>query len=166
MSFLAIARRSALHARAPLVARRGLLTVSKEIYNTSATASGGGRAGTSKLDDGSMTVNMVPPTELGGAGKGANPEQLLALGYGACFLGALRLQAKEKKISLSDDVKVHTTVTLGNPSDLPGFALRVAIRVGGLDGVTDKAALVQAAHEFCPYSRAFNQGIETSATAE
>ena len=42
--------------------------------------------------------------------------------------------------------QIHTTVTLGNPTDLPGFGLRVDIRVTGLDGVADKDGLVAAAH--------------------
>jgi len=39
-------------------------------YTTTAIASGGGRQGQSKLEDGSLSINMVPPKELGGAGNG------------------------------------------------------------------------------------------------
>ena len=61
-------------------------------YKTTATASGGGRDGQTSLADGSMSFQLTVPKELGGpGGDGANPEKLFALGYSACFLGAMRV---------------------------------------------------------------------------
>ncbi|KZV97098.1 peroxiredoxin, Ohr subfamily [Exidia glandulosa HHB12029] len=165
MSFLNAARRTIL-ASSRTVQRRGLITLEKPIYTTTAVALGGGRQGTTHLEDNSLKLTLALPTELGGDGKGNNPEQLLALGYGACFLGALRAVAGQKGVKVPEDVSVKTSVTIGKPTSLPGFGLKVDIRVLGLDGVSDKDGLVAAAHEFCPYSRAFQQGIETSAKAE
>ncbi|EJD51704.1 OsmC-like protein [Auricularia subglabra TFB-10046 SS5] len=159
---LNVARRTAL-AVARAAPRRGIMTLEKPIYTTVATAQGGGRQGTSKLDDSSLSLTLALPKELKGDGKGHNPEQLLALGYGACFLGALRAVAGQKSVKLPEGVEVKTSVTIGQPVGMPGFGLKVSLRVTGLDGVEDKAGLVQAAHEFCPYSRAFKLGIETSA---
>ena len=42
------------------------------------------------------------PKAAGGSGEGTNPEQLFSAGYAACFLGALRLVAKNDKIAIDD----------------------------------------------------------------
>lgn len=62
-------------------------------YETEATATGGGRNGVSKLASGMLTVTMTSPKELGGSGLGHNPEEMFALGYAACYLGAMRFAA-------------------------------------------------------------------------
>ncbi|WP_257883859.1 organic hydroperoxide resistance protein [Roseobacter insulae] len=127
----------------------------KVLYSTTATATGGGREGSSSLDDGTFTAQLVTPKELGGAGgDGVNPEQLFATGYAACFLGALRFYAGQKKIDVPDDATVTTTVGIGPREDL-GFGLDVKIKVS-LPGV-DKAVaedLIAGGHKVCPYSHA------------
>ena len=60
-------------------------------YTTGAQATGGGRNGVAKLDSGMLTVTMTSPKELGGSGAGHNPEELFAVGYAACYLGACGL---------------------------------------------------------------------------
>ena len=61
-------------------------------YTTKATANGGGRDGKTKLEDGTLELQLTVPKELGGpGGDGANPEKLFALGYSACYLGAMRV---------------------------------------------------------------------------
>ena len=63
----------------------------KIFYKTRATASGG-RSGRTALDDGSLALDLATP----GSGKiGANPEQLFAMGYAACFDNALPVAAKQ-----------------------------------------------------------------------
>ena len=71
----------------------------KIVYTTHATATGGGRnEGLSKTDDGNLSVKLTSPKEMGGTGaEGTNPEQLFAVGYAACFLGALRFVAGKAK---------------------------------------------------------------------
>ncbi|WP_300033435.1 organic hydroperoxide resistance protein [uncultured Roseobacter sp.] len=125
------------------------------LYRTSATATGGGREGTSAVDDGSFTARLVTPTELGGGGgEGVNPEQLFATGYAACFLGALRFYASQKKIAVPDDATVNVSVGIG-PREDTGFGLDVSIRVS-LPGVERDVAqdLVAGGHAVCPYSHA------------
>ena len=62
------------------------------LYTAHASATGGGRDGRSRTDDGKVDVNLSVPKAMGGDdGAGTNPEQLFATGYAACFLGALRL---------------------------------------------------------------------------
>lgn len=127
----------------------------KTLYTTSATATGGGREGTSSVDDGSFTAKLTTPKELGGAGgDGLNPEQLFATGYAACFLGALRFYAGQHKIDVPDDASVTTTVGIGPREDL-GFGLDVKIKVS-LPGVDTAVAegLIAGGHKVCPYSHA------------
>ena len=137
----------------------------KVLYRTSATATGGGREGTSAVDDGSFTATLVTPKELGGAGgEGVNPEQLFATGYAACFLGALRFYAGQKKIDVPDDASVSVSVGIGPREDM-GFGLDVAISVS-LPGVDSDVAndLVEGAHIVCPYSHATRGSLNITPT--
>ena len=125
------------------------------LYRTSATATGGGREGSSAVDDGTFSAKLVTPKELGGSGgDGVNPEQLFATGYAACFLGALRFYAGQKKISVPDDATVNVSVGIGPREDM-GFGLEVKIRVS-LPGVDKDVAqdLIEGGHRVCPYSHA------------
>jgi hypothetical protein len=55
----------------------------KSQYTATATAQGAGRNGTVSANG--LQLNLALPKELGGSGKGENPEQLFAMGYsGAC----------------------------------------------------------------------------------
>lgn len=133
----------------------------KILYSTSATATGGGREGTSSLDDGSFTASLVPPKELGGAGGDAlNPEKLFATGYAACFLGALRFYAGQNKIDVPDDASVNVSVGIGPREDL-GFGLDVKIKVA-LPGVEAAVAedLIAGGHKVCPYSHATKGSLD------
>lgn len=67
------------------------------LYTAHALASGGGRDGKSATLDGALAVTLAPPKELGGSGNGNNPEQLFAVGYAACYLGAMRHAASQDK---------------------------------------------------------------------
>ncbi|WP_181703907.1 organic hydroperoxide resistance protein [Chthonobacter albigriseus] len=134
----------------------------KVAYTTRATATGGGRDGTSSLDDGSMSVKLVVPKEMGGpGGDGANPEKLFALGYSACFLGALRFVAGKEKVQLSPDTTVSATVGIGARDDGGGFGLtaELEIKVPGVDKAVAED-LVQKAHIVCPYSHATRGNVD------
>ena len=76
------------------------------LYRTEATASGG-RTGTVASADGAFRAVLVTPKELGGAGgAGTNPEQLFASGYAACFLGALKFVAGQRKVRVAEESSV------------------------------------------------------------
>jgi len=127
----------------------------KIFYKTSATATGG-RSGTSSLDDGSHSVQMVPP---GNAQEGVNPEQLFALGYAACFDSAMELTAKRLEL---DGTGASTSVQVGiGQRTEGGYALDLDI-TAHLPGMADDDArrLVDASHEVCPYSHATRGNVE------
>ena len=131
----------------------------KVLYTTKATATGG-RDGQSGTDDGSFSVKLSTPKELGGAGgTGNNPEQLFASGYAACFLGAMKFVASQGGPKVPDGTKVHSTVGIG-PRDEGGFGLDVALAVS-LPGLprAEAEALVEKAHHVCPYSNATRNNV-------
>ncbi|KAJ3486430.1 hypothetical protein NLI96_g4240 [Meripilus lineatus] len=125
-------------------------------YTAHATAKGQGRNGVVKSDDDvGLELRLALPKSLGGKGDGQNPEQLFAMGYASCFLGALQLVAG--KMGKSDQARnaiVHTQVHIGKPNDMEGFGLEVEIKV---EGIEDQA-LIDAGHAACPYSRALKHG--------
>lgn len=135
------------------------------LYTTEATATGG-RDGSSALKDGSFSVKLTVPKELGGpGGAGANPEQLFALGYSACFLGALRYAAGKEKVTIPADATVSAEIGIGPRDDGTGFGISAALTVA-IPGM-DKAQaedLVAKAHIVCPYSHAIKDTIDVKLT--
>lgn len=133
----------------------------KPLYTATATAHGG-RDGQVASADGHLALKVVMPKELGGpGGAGTNPEQLFAAGYAACFESALRLVARTKKLALVD-ARIRADVSIGRTDD-GGFGLKVAL-YGQIDGLpeADARALMEAAHQVCPYSRATRGNIPVS----
>ncbi|WP_152220928.1 organic hydroperoxide resistance protein [Pseudomonas sp. SCB32] len=127
------------------------------ILYTAQTHTTGGRDGRGQTTDGSLDLPLSPP----GSGRhGTNPEQLFAIGWSACFIGALRRAGQKYNIRLPDGVAVDAEVSLGNTAD-GGFALaaRLIVHLPGLS-TEDKERLVAEAHQICPYSKATRGNIE------
>jgi osmotically inducible protein OsmC len=134
-------------------------------YKTAATASGAGRDWRTALADGTMPMKLTVPKELGGpGGDGANPEMLFALGYSACFLGALRVASGQTKINLPDSSTVTATIGIG-PRKEGGFGFTAALDVY-LPGLPEPEAkkLVETTHGICPYSNAIKASIDVATT--
>ena len=127
----------------------------KIVYTAHATATNGGRGvGEAQTDDGKLGVKFSTPKAMGGDdGPGTNPEQLFALGYSACFLGAMRAAAKRAGQKLPDDATVTADVSFGDREDNVGFTIvaKLTATVPGMDksAVED---LMRRAHDICPYS--------------
>src|SRR5213595_3970816 len=129
-------------------------------YTTQATATGG-RDGKAATKDGSFSVSLSTPKELGGGGgTGNNPEQLFAAGYAACFIGAMKFVASQGGPKVPADASVTSTVGIG-PRSAGGFGLDVELAVS-LPGVpkAEAEALVQKAHHVCPYSNATRGNVD------
>jgi lipoyl-dependent peroxiredoxin len=123
-------------------------------YTTTATATGG-RDGRARTKDGAFEVQLATPKELGGGGgAGNNPEQLFAAGYAACFLGAMKFVAAQGGPKVPGEATVTATVGIG-PRSEGGFGLDVGLDVAlpGLERA-EAEALVDQAHQVCPYSNA------------
>jgi Ohr subfamily peroxiredoxin len=127
----------------------------KTIYTTRATATNGGRGkGQAATDDGRLAVSFSAPKAMGGDdGPGTNPEQLFAAGYSACFLGAMHLAASRRNLTLPAEATVTAEVSFADREDKVGFGI-VAALTANLPGMgrEDGEALLQAAHDICPYS--------------
>jgi len=129
-------------------------------YTAHATATGG-RDGKASVDDGSMEVKLTVPKEMGGpGGPGANPEQLFAMGYAACFIGALKAVSAGQPVKAPNDTSIKASVGIG-PRSEGGFGLTVALAVT-MPGLAkaDAEALVAKAHQVCPYSNATRNNVD------
>jgi osmotically inducible protein OsmC len=134
----------------------------KDLYTTSATSTGG-RTGHGRTEDGALDVNLTSPGDKSGAAGGTNPEQLFAVGYSACFLGAIKAAARKTGTTVSEDATVTAQVSLTDREDGEGFWIRADLKVN-LPGL-DKAAaedLVQRAHVICPYSEVSRKGFKVT----
>jgi Ohr subfamily peroxiredoxin len=127
------------------------------IYTAHAHAVGG-RQGTAKTDDGHLDVKLGYPKSMGGNGEGTNPEQLFAAGYGACFLGALGLVARNQGVKLGEH-SLDTEVDLIKDETSFHIGARLTLTAPELDRETAEK-LLHAAHEVCPYSKATRGNIE------
>jgi lipoyl-dependent peroxiredoxin len=128
-------------------------------YRTTATATGG-RDGHAATKDGALDVKLSTPKELGGGGgPGNNPEQLFAAGYSACFLGAMKFVSSQGGPKVPNDTSVTSTVGIG-PRSEGGFGIDVEMEVSlpGLDRAAAEA-LVEKAHQVCPYSNAIRGNV-------
>jgi osmotically inducible protein OsmC len=135
------------------------------LYKTTATATGGGRDGKTSLDDGTLALQLVLPKELGGpGGDGANPEKLFALGYSACFLGAMRVASQQTGIKVPEGSTVTAEIGIG-PRSEGGFGITAALDVK-LPGLSDADAhkLVEVTHTICPYSNATRGNVDVKTT--
>lgn len=133
-------------------------------YRTTAHATGG-RDGHAAVEGGGFEVKLATPKELGGAGgEGANPEQLFAAGYAACFIGALKVAGGQLKVKVPAETKVTATVGIG-PRDAGGFGITadLAIDLPGVDRA-EAEKIVALAHQICPYSNATRNNLDVGLT--
>ena len=131
------------------------------LYTAEALATGAGRNGHVRTADGRLDLDLATPVALGGSGDGANPEQLFASGYAACFHSALQSVARAQKVELGDS-SVGASVSIGQNGE-GGFGLAVTLEVV-IPALEHEAAqaLADAAHLVCPYSNATRGNIEVT----
>jgi osmotically inducible protein OsmC len=135
------------------------MTLEKEnVQYTAKTHTTGGRAGTSRSDDGRLDVKLSIP---GTSGTGTNPEQLFAAGWSACFEGAMGLAARKMKITLPAETAIDAEVYLCNTDGAYFLRARLNINLAGLERESAQA-LVDAAHQTCPYSKATRGNIDVT----
>jgi lipoyl-dependent peroxiredoxin len=131
------------------------------IYTAEALATGGGRDGHAQTADGRISLDLAVPQEMGGSGNGANPEQLFAAGFAACFHSALQMVARKAKAELGES-SVGARVGIG-PNGSGGFGLEVALEVVVPNLPVEQAReLAEQAHQVCPYSNATRGNIDVT----
>ena len=132
--------------------------MSQNIVYTGKTHTTGGRDGASRSSDGELDIALSPP---GSNRTGTNPEQLFAAGYSACFIGAIKAVAGKMKLAVPADVAVDAEVDLGPVGQAYGIAARLTVHLPGMDRAQAQA-LVDAAHQVCPYSNATRGNIDVT----
>jgi len=139
--------------------------VARVLYTAEATVTGGRADGHGKTSDGALEVDLRAPKELGGEGGGTNPEQLFAIGYAACFEGAIgvvgrRLRAEVGDVSIDSQVKLM-------PTEDRRMELGVELHVSlpSVEDAEQAKEIVSAAHQVCPYSNATRGNVDVVLTA-
>ncbi|QBA19799.1 organic hydroperoxide resistance protein [Chryseobacterium indologenes] len=131
-----------------------VINISKVLYSGNVIVTGG-RNGEAKSSDGKLDIELTSP---GSKGNGTNPEQLLAAGWSACFIGAMHLASAKMQIDLPSDLSLNTSVDLATNDD--GFFLQAHLQVllPGL-AIDEARKVVETAHATCPYSKATRGNI-------
>jgi Ohr subfamily peroxiredoxin len=139
--------------------------MTQTLYTAQATVTGGRDRGHGATTDGALDVQLRTPKEMGGGGGGTNPEQLFAVGYAACFEGALGVVARRQRVELGE-VSIDSHVSLIT-TETRGFNVAVELNVTlpGIDDRARAAEIVAAAHQVCPYSNATRGNVEVTLTA-
>jgi Ohr subfamily peroxiredoxin len=126
-----------------------MVTQIEKVLYTAKTHTTGGREGASRSSDGQLDIKLSPP---GSNRPGTNPEQLFAAGWSACFEGAMGHAARAMKIKLPPDLAVDAEVDLGTAGNEFFLQARLNVSLPGLEREVARA-VVEAAHQTCPYSK-------------
>lgn len=133
------------------------MTTEKLLY-TAKVHTTGGREGASRSSDGRLDLQLSNP---GVAGKGTNPEQLFAAGWSACFIGAMGVAAGKLKVRLPADRAIDAEVDLLTIEDDFFIQARLNVSLPGL-GRDVALALIHAADQICPYSKAIRGNMKVA----
>lgn len=129
--------------------------IEKVLYTAKAHTTGGRDGGASRTSDGRLDVKLSVP---GTPGTGTNPEQLFAVGWSACFLSAIKIVAARMKVRLPADLAIDPEVDLGTTGGAYLIQARLNVSLPGIDREVAQA-LVDGAHQECPYSKATHGNI-------
>ncbi|MGF6961943.1 organic hydroperoxide resistance protein [Paraburkholderia youngii] len=136
------------------------MTRVENVLYTGKTHTTGGREGAARSSDGRLDIKLSSP---GTSGVGTNPEQLLAAGWSACYIGALGLPARALHVSLPPDTSVDAEIDLGTTDGAYFLQARLFVSLPGVE--RDVAhALIERAHLTCPYSKALRGNVDVQTT--
>ncbi|ADG20328.1 peroxiredoxin, Ohr subfamily [Paraburkholderia atlantica] len=136
------------------------MTRIENVLYTGKTHTTGGREGAARSSDGRLDIKLSSP---GTSGVGTNPEQLLAAGWSACYIGALGLAARALHLSLPADTSVDAEIDLGTTDGAYFLQARLFVSIPGVE--RDVAcALIERAHQTCPYSKALRGNVDVQTT--
>jgi osmotically inducible protein OsmC len=157
-----------VHVRRPPNPRENIMTqretvrtapaTEKVIYTARTHTTDGREHGVARSSDGNLEVKLSIP----GSGRpGTNPEQLLAAGWSACYESAIGIAARKRRIALLADPAIDAEVYLHSGDD--GYFLSASLNVS-LPGIEREVAraLLEAADQLCPYSKALRGSIDVA----
>jgi Ohr subfamily peroxiredoxin len=135
------------------------MTLSTKILYTGKTrTTSGGRDGSARSADGRLDIKLSSP---GSKGEGTNPEQLFAAGWSACFIGAMGLAAGKMNVQLPMDLSVDAEIDLCNADGAYFLQARLNVSIPSIEKDVAQA-LVDAAHQTCPYSKMTRGNIDVA----
>jgi lipoyl-dependent peroxiredoxin len=139
--------------------------MARVLYTAKAAVTGGRVNGHGRTDDGALDVQLRSPKEMGGDGGGTNPEQLFAVGYAACFEGALGVVGRRERVEVGD-ASIDSSVGLVALDDRTfTVAVRLDVTLPQIADPDEATRIVAAAHQVCPYSNATRGNIDVTLTA-
>lgn len=130
----------------------------KVLYTAKVHTTGGREAGVARSSDGHLDIRLSSP---GSEGTGTNPEQLFAAGWSACFEAAMGIAAHKRKIALPPDAAIDAEVDLCLIDGAYSLRARLNIALPGIP-LDIAQALVEEAHQTCPYSRATRGNVDAT----
>jgi lipoyl-dependent peroxiredoxin len=148
--------RNVVIAQPQFLTKVSTMTMLEKVLYTAKTHTTGGRDGGSRSDDRRLDIRLSTP---GTSGIGTNPEQLLAAGWSACLMSAMKIEAGKLNITLPAGLATDAEVDLGTANGAYGLAARLHVSLPGMERAVAEA-LLQAAHRVCPYSRATRGNID------
>ena len=113
----------------------------------------GGPDGAARSSDGRIDIALPAPHPTA--------EQLFAVAWSACFIGAIELAAAQRKIKLPASPAVDAQIDLNLAGSAFFLRARLNVSVPGVDREVAQA-LVETAHGICPYSKATRGNVEVS----
>lgn len=128
----------------------------KVVYTAKAHTTGGREGGASRTSDDRVDVKFSIP---GGPGNGTNPEQLFAVGWSGCYTSAIKIVAGQMKVKLPPELSVDAEVDLCAGDDGYFLQARLNVSLPGLEHSVAQA-IVDGAHQICPYSKATRGNID------
>jgi lipoyl-dependent peroxiredoxin len=138
--------------------------MAKALYTARAAVTGGRAEGHGRTSDGVLDVQLRTPPEMGGDGGGTNPEQLFAVGYAACFEGAIGAVGRRERVEVGD-VSIDSRVTLSTAENRTfGLGVELDVTLPQVSDPEQAARIVEGAHQVCPYSNATRGNIEVKLT--
>jgi lipoyl-dependent peroxiredoxin len=143
----------------------GISLMTKVVYTAEAHVTGGRAGGHGQSSDGQLDLQLRLPKEMGGEGDGTNPEQLFAVGFAACFEGALGVVGRRRKQEVADaaiDSKVSLITTEERGYNV---AVELHVTLPSVSDASEAVEIVRDAHKVCPYSNATRGNVEVTLTA-
>jgi Ohr subfamily peroxiredoxin len=131
----------------------------KKLYTSHVTVTSG-RDGSAQSSDGRLSVALGWPKELGGNGAAANPEQLFAAGYAACFASSIKGAANTLKVAVAQvEIEAEATLSLREDGSYLVSHVKLTVRAEGLGDAA--AAIIDEAQRICAYSNATRGNVIT-----
>ncbi|MBB3394930.1 MULTISPECIES: Ohr family peroxiredoxin [unclassified Rhizobium] len=126
-----------------------------KVLFTGKTHNTNGRDGGARSSDGHLDIKMKQPHPAA--------ENLFGAAWSACYMGAIEYAASQKHIKLPEGVAVDAEIDLNLEDGAYFLSARLNVSVPGVDPAV-ATALLDDAHNICPYSKATHGKVDVVTT--